>query len=63
MRKVLFLMLPLLVLAARPAPGTCGPLINEVMADPARDWDGSGTYSYRDDDALHTLAVTYHHAA
>jgi hypothetical protein len=50
MRKVWFLVLPLLVLAARPAPGTCGPLINEVMADPARDWDGNGIYSYRDDE-------------
>lgn len=50
MRKVLFLVLPLLFLVARPAPGTCGPLLNEVMADPARDWDGSGTYSYRDDE-------------
>jgi len=50
MRKVLFLVLPLLILAARPAPGTCGPLLNEMMGDPARDWDGSGTYSYRDDE-------------
>lgn len=50
MRKVLFLVLPLLVLAARPAPGTCGPLLNEMMADPARDWDGDGTYSYRNDE-------------
>jgi hypothetical protein len=50
MRKTLFLVLPLLILAARPAPGTCGPLLNEMMGDPARDWDGSGTYSYRDDE-------------
>jgi hypothetical protein len=50
MRRVLFLVLPLLVLAARPAPGTCGPLLNEVMADPARDWDGDGAYSYRNDE-------------
>ncbi len=50
MRRVLFLFVPLLVLAARPAPGTCGPLLNEVMADPAQDWDGNGTYSYRDDE-------------
>src|SRR5512140_2562702 len=50
MRKILLLVVPLLVLAAGPAPGTCGPLLNEVLADPARDWDGDGTSSYRDDE-------------
>lgn len=27
-------------------------LINEFMADPARDWDGDGEYSYRNDEWL-----------
>ena len=25
-------------------------VLNELMADPARDWDGDGVYSYRDDE-------------
>ncbi|MBD3163305.1 MAG: hypothetical protein GF346_12585 [Candidatus Eisenbacteria bacterium] len=31
-------------------PGSCGPVLNEVMADPSLDWDGDGEYSYRDDE-------------
>lgn len=30
-------------------------LINEVMADPAQDWDGDGAYSYRDDEWIEVL--------
>jgi len=41
--------LPLLFLSA-PGVATCGPLLNEIMADPARDWDGDGAYSYRGDE-------------
>ena len=50
MSSVVFLSLLGLLLAATPGTGTCGPLLNEVMADPARDWDGDGTYSYRNDE-------------
>jgi hypothetical protein len=50
MRSVVFLSLLGLLLAATPGTGTCGPLLNEIMADPARDWDGDGTYSYRNDE-------------
>jgi hypothetical protein len=30
--------------------GSCGPILNEIMADPASDWDGNGVYSFRDDE-------------
>jgi hypothetical protein len=50
MHRFLILLLPFLALAAQPTPATCGPLLNEVMADPATDWDGDGTYSYRNDE-------------
>jgi hypothetical protein len=47
--------LALLILhpAAGPVPAVpTGPglLLNELMAGPARDWDGSGTFSTRDDE-------------
>lgn len=49
MRKA---MLIAVLLCAWVWPGTAGAglCINEIMADPASDWDGSGTYSYRDDE-------------
>jgi hypothetical protein len=50
MRRSLLFLMALAFVAARPAPGTCGPLLNEMMADPARDWDGDGAYSYRNDE-------------
>lgn len=50
MRKILFLLLPLLCAAVQPSVGTCGPLLNEFMADPNADWDGDGAYSYRNDE-------------
>jgi hypothetical protein len=49
MRGVLLFCIALLV-AASPGVGTCGPLLNEVMADPNRDWDGDGAYSFRNDE-------------
>lgn len=30
-------------------------VLNEIMADPASDWDGSGSYSFRDDEWLEVL--------
>ena len=50
-------LLPLVLLITRPAsvpvpvewPGS-GPVLNEFVAGPARDWDGSGTFSTRDDE-------------
>jgi hypothetical protein len=49
--------LALVLTILRPAPGpmplartTPGLLLNEFVAGPARDWDGSGTVSTRDDE-------------
>ncbi len=39
-----------IIIAAFPAASTGQVLINEFMADPARDWDGDGTYDYRSDE-------------
>jgi hypothetical protein len=36
--------------AAAPGAATCQVLLNEVMADPARDWNGDGGYQFRDDE-------------
>jgi hypothetical protein len=35
---------------APPASADTGIRLNEIMAGPARDWDGSGTFSSRDDE-------------
>ena len=35
--------------AATPACADTPLRINEIMAGPARDWDGNGTFSSRDD--------------
>lgn len=37
-----------LAVAPRSAPAQV--LLNEILADPARDWDGDGVYQYRDDE-------------
>jgi len=37
-------------LSAAGAPARADLLVNEIMAGPARDWDGSGTFSSRDDE-------------
>ena len=50
MRKLIFATLALVFVIATPGAGTCGPLLNEMMADPAQDWDGDGTYEYRRDE-------------
>jgi hypothetical protein len=62
MKKALLLSLLLCSVAA---PAGAGLLINEFLAGPARDWDGSGTLSTRDDewvelwnDDLSTLDLT-----
>lgn len=39
-----------LIMLAGAFPSGAQILINEIMADPARDWDGDGVYSYRDDE-------------
>lgn len=39
-----------LVLMMGAIPAGAEVLINEIMADPASDWDGDGAYSYRDDE-------------
>ncbi|MBD3235841.1 MAG: hypothetical protein GF330_03980 [Candidatus Eisenbacteria bacterium] len=33
-----------------PVAGHCSLSINEIMGDPASDWDGDGDYNYRDDE-------------
>jgi hypothetical protein len=40
----------LTALAALPRPARAGLLLNEFLAGPARDWDGSGALSTRDDE-------------
>ena len=44
--------LPLLLTVAAARPGVAAPdvRISEFMAGPARDWDGNGTFSSRDDE-------------
>jgi len=37
-------------LAALPVSGHAGVVLNEFLAGPARDWDGNGTLSTRDDE-------------
>lgn len=36
--------------AALAVPADAGVVLNEVLADPARDWNGDGVTSYRDDE-------------
>jgi hypothetical protein len=50
MRILLYLLLGCVVVGGSAEPASCGPVLNEMMADPARDWDGNGTYSSRDDE-------------
>lgn len=57
----LFAALVLFVLAlpvsARPACADVGLRINEILAGPARDWDGSGTVSSRDDEWVELVNI------
>jgi lamin tail-like protein len=57
MRKahVLLLALALLALAAPPARAQSPLKLNEFLAGPARDWDGSGTLSTRDDEWIEVV--------
>jgi hypothetical protein len=50
MRILLYLFFGCIALGGTADTGSCGPVLNEVMADPASDWDGSGAYSSRDDE-------------
>lgn len=49
MRKLAFLFVAILAVAS-PGTGNCGPVLNEVMADPARDWNGDGAYDFKNDE-------------
>jgi hypothetical protein len=51
-RHLGFLFLLLLTVSAAPRPACAAPdvRISEFMAGPARDWDGNGTFSSRDDE-------------
>jgi hypothetical protein len=50
MRLLLLAFISCIAAGITPQPGSCGPVLNEIMADPATDWDGSGAYSFRDDE-------------
>jgi hypothetical protein len=50
MRFLVMTLLGCLAFGGVPGPASCGPVLNEVLADPASDWDGSGGYYYRDDE-------------
>lgn len=48
--------LAVLVLAlGLPQMATAQVVLSEIMADPASDWDGDGTYNYRDDEWVEVL--------
>jgi len=53
--KGLFPALVLLALVSQAGTAMCAIEINEVMADPNQDWDGSGDYSFRDDEWVEIL--------
>ena len=42
---------------AGPSVGQCGMLLNEVLADPDRDWDGDGSVSSRNDEWVAVVAA------
>ncbi len=50
MRLVILTIVGCIAAGVSAQPGSCGPVLNEIMADPASDWDGSGAYSFRDDE-------------
>jgi hypothetical protein len=50
MRSVWLVLSIMLLALSTPGTGSCGPLLNEILADPASDWDGNGAVSYRDDE-------------
>jgi len=51
------LLLCCLVLAVfwLPAQARCELIINEIMGDPAQDWDGDGTYNFRGDEWIEVM--------
>lgn len=52
MKKALFIFLSIFIsiTIVSSTPGSAEVLLNEFMADPARDWDGDGEYNYRNDE-------------
>lgn len=50
MRAILILLMGSLAFCGNAEEGSCGVVLNEVMADPSSDWDGDGSYNYRDDE-------------
>jgi hypothetical protein len=50
MAKGILWALVLAVLGLTPQAGVCGLCVNEIMADPASDWDGDGVYNFVDDE-------------
>jgi hypothetical protein len=50
MPKRILVLLAFLAVALMPSVGRCGLCVNEIMADPATDWDGNGSYSAVDDE-------------
>lgn len=48
----IYLALVVTMLLCLPATGHCSLSINEIMGDPASDWDGDGDYNYRYDEWL-----------
>jgi len=49
-RAARWLALPAVLLAGWTATAAADVLLNEILADPAQDWDGDGTVSSRDDE-------------
>jgi hypothetical protein len=51
MRKVFrFFVFAVCLVSVSTGAGLSQVVINEFLADPARDWDGDGVYNYRDDE-------------
>ena len=50
MKRVVVVLLSLVLLAGAAGISRGQVVINEIMADPASDWNGDSTYSYRDDE-------------
>jgi hypothetical protein len=59
MRLVLLASALAVLACAAPAPARADSplLLNEILAGPARDWDGSGAYSSRDDEWIELVNV------
>jgi hypothetical protein len=50
MSRIMFVLLSAIALCFFAAPVWGQICVNEVMADPASDWDGDSTYSYKEDE-------------